>query len=189
MKKALITSVTAFAIILSAGTSTAGPLGDLGQHGFAPKVHSSVSQSVNHADGMTNTHHTTHSSGFDFDLHSERQLGQNNLSATLQNPAINSNWDWDFPDGDMIGIDAGEYTTDGSIHLNWEQNQDSQPLGQSVDPNQYLIGSVFIVAAGMGFMIKGLAELTYEIACPRGNLGPAECFAFWNAGKLGPVAM
>lgn len=52
MKKTLITSVTAFAIILSAGTSTAGPLRDHSQRGFAQKVHSSVSQTVNHADGM-----------------------------------------------------------------------------------------------------------------------------------------
>lgn len=189
MKKTLITSVTAFAIILSAGASTAGPLRDHGQRGFAHKVHSSVSQTVNHTDGMANTFQTTNSSGFSFDLLSERHLGQNNLSATLQYPAIDSNWSRDLPDVDLIGIDAGGYAFEDGTRLNWGQNQESQMLGQVEEDGRYLIGSVIIVAVGFGVIIEGFAETIYDIACPRGNLGPAECYQFWNAGELGPAAM
>ncbi|WP_271952787.1 hypothetical protein [Ruegeria faecimaris] len=121
MKKTLITSVTAFAIVLSAGTSTAGPLRDHSQRGFAHKVHSSVSQTVNHADGMANTYQTTNSSGFGFALPSERHLGQNNLSATQQNPAINPNWSWDLSDVNVIGTDTGGYAIEDGIRLNWGQ--------------------------------------------------------------------
>ncbi|WP_298934630.1 hypothetical protein [uncultured Ruegeria sp.] len=59
MKKTLITSVTAFAILLSAGTSMAGPLRDHGQRGFARDIRSSVSQARNQADGMAYTQRAT----------------------------------------------------------------------------------------------------------------------------------
>ncbi|WP_299546867.1 hypothetical protein [uncultured Tateyamaria sp.] len=59
MKKTLITSITAFAIVLSAGMSMAGPLGDHGFGGKAHDVRSSVSQAVKQADRTANTHQTT----------------------------------------------------------------------------------------------------------------------------------
>ncbi|WP_299546870.1 hypothetical protein [uncultured Tateyamaria sp.] len=55
MKKALITSVTAFAIVLNAGASMAGPLGGNGHRGFAPDVRASVSEARSHASGMAHT--------------------------------------------------------------------------------------------------------------------------------------
>ncbi len=167
----------------------AGPFGDHGQHGFAQKVHSSVAQRVNPADGMANTHQTTESSGFGFDSPSEHYFGRNNLSVNSQYPATNLNWSWGLPEVDEIGVDTGGYTIEDGMLLNWEQNKESQPLGQSADSGRYALGSVIIVAVGLGVVYKGFAELMYDIACPRGNLSPAECYLFWNAGKLGPAAM
>ncbi|KIC42194.1 hypothetical protein RA27_02015 [Ruegeria sp. ANG-R] len=50
MKKTLITSATAFAIVLSAGMSMAGPLRDHGQRGTVHDARSTISQAINHSD-------------------------------------------------------------------------------------------------------------------------------------------
>lgn len=50
MKKTLITSATAFAIVLSAGMSMAGPLRDHGQRGTVHDARSTISQAISHSD-------------------------------------------------------------------------------------------------------------------------------------------
>lgn len=62
MKKTLITSVTAFAIVLNAGVSMAGPLRGDGQRGQAQDIRASVSQALNHADGTANNNRATKTS-------------------------------------------------------------------------------------------------------------------------------
>ncbi len=59
MKKTLITSVTAFAFVVNAGMSVAGPLRDHGQSGFASKARTSVSQALNNSDWMPHTFQTS----------------------------------------------------------------------------------------------------------------------------------
>ncbi|ATF18013.1 hypothetical protein [Phaeobacter gallaeciensis] len=182
MTKPLVTIATTFALILSAGTSTAGPLPEHRQRGFSHNAHSSTSQTASHTDERTKSHQPKTSSDFGFDLRSDRHLGQYNLSATLQYPAVNSNWSWDLPAVDVTGLDAAGYASNDGIHLNWEKNQENQPLGYTPQEGRYLLGSVFLVAVGFGIIIEGTAEIIYDIYCPRGNLGPAECYVFWNAG-------
>ncbi len=58
MRKTLITSVTAFAIILSAGMSMAGPLRDHSQRSNAHDVRSAVSQTRTHGDTKPKYHQT-----------------------------------------------------------------------------------------------------------------------------------
>lgn len=58
MKKTLITSIAAFAIVLSTGTSMAGSLRDHVQRGHVPDVRPSVSQALSPDDGMVNTDQT-----------------------------------------------------------------------------------------------------------------------------------
>ncbi len=84
MKKTLISSVTAFAIVLSAGMAMAGPVRDHGQRGHAHHVRSTVSQAFNHADKMTKTHQSTNMADRSFDVTSKQDLGQTNLSSTQQ---------------------------------------------------------------------------------------------------------
>jgi hypothetical protein len=180
MKKKLITYVTAFAIILSAGTSTAGPLRETGQRGFAHKVYSSASQTFNHAYGTANNLQSTKSSGIYFDLPSKRNKGLNNLSATLQYSAISPSWSWDFSDLDVIGTDTGGYAIEEGIRLTWGPNQEGQLPGQVEEDGRYLIGSLFLVAVGYGVIVEGYLEIAYDIFCPRGNLSPIECYAFYN---------
>ncbi|KIC41106.1 hypothetical protein RA27_10715 [Ruegeria sp. ANG-R] len=154
MKKAIIASATVFALVASAGMSTAGPLRDHGQRGFAHNVHASVSQTLNHADGMANTHQTTKSSGFSFDLPSERHLGQNNRFATEQYPTINPNWGWDLSNADVIGNDAGGYAIEDDIRLNWGQNQVSPLLGQGEDDSRdarTVAAKAAVVAVAYGY--------------------------------------
>jgi len=55
MKKTLIISVTAIALVLSAGMSMAGPLRGHDQRGHAQNVRTTVSQAFNQSDGMGNT--------------------------------------------------------------------------------------------------------------------------------------
>ncbi|WP_282169996.1 autotransporter domain-containing protein [Ruegeria atlantica] len=54
MKKVMITSVTVFAIVASAGICMAGPSHGLGQRGYAKDVRSSVSQIRNHTAAESN---------------------------------------------------------------------------------------------------------------------------------------
>ncbi|AXT27662.1 hypothetical protein D1823_14470 [Ruegeria sp. AD91A] len=79
MKKTLITSVTAFAVVLSAGMSMAGPLGDHGLRGQAHDARSAVSQALNNADRMANTHQTTKMTDRGVDLLAEQDVGEENL--------------------------------------------------------------------------------------------------------------
>lgn len=81
MQKTLITSVTAFAITLSAGMSMAGPLRDHGQPGHAHGVSSTVSQVRTHAETKSKTHQTTKGSGVGSGLTSQPQLGQDRQDA------------------------------------------------------------------------------------------------------------
>ncbi len=84
MKKTLITSVTAFAIVLTAGMAMAGPLRDHGQRGLTHDARSSISQTRNHTDRTANTHQSTNLSDSSFELSSARDLGQTSLSSTQQ---------------------------------------------------------------------------------------------------------
>jgi len=150
MKKALITSITALAIILSAGTSTAGPLREHGQRGFAHKAHSSASQTFNNFYGTAKNLQTAKSSGTNFDLPSERIKGLNNLSATLQNPAINPSWSWDLSNVGLTGTDTAGYAFENGTHLNWGPTQEGLLPGQVEEDGRYLLGALFLVAVGYG---------------------------------------
>jgi len=84
MKKTLITSVTAFAIVLSAGMAMAGPLRDHSQRGPTRDVRSPVSQTRNYIDRTANTHQSTNLADSSFELSSARDLGQTNPSSMQQ---------------------------------------------------------------------------------------------------------
>ncbi|WP_170410358.1 hypothetical protein [Ruegeria atlantica] len=182
MKKTLITCITAFAIILSAGTSTAGPLREHGQRGFAPKVHSSASQKINRADGIANTFQATQSSGFSFDMPSERHLGQNNRYSPQQYPAINPNWSWDLSNVGLTGTDTAGYAFENGTHLNWGPTQEGLLPGQVEEDGRYLLGALFLVAAGYGAEVVGTIEGIYDILCLDGRIGPVECYEIYNGG-------
>ncbi|WP_170347518.1 hypothetical protein [Ruegeria atlantica] len=72
MQKTMITATTVFALVVSAGASMAGPLGDHGFNGKAHDASSAVSQAHNSADLGDHTHQTD--PGFD--------SGQENSSST-----------------------------------------------------------------------------------------------------------
>lgn len=76
MQKTLITSVTAFAIILSAGMSMAGPSPDHGQRGHAHDVSTTVSQGRTHTETKSKTHQATKESGVGSGLTSQPAVGQ-----------------------------------------------------------------------------------------------------------------
>ncbi|MFS4579741.1 hypothetical protein [Phaeobacter sp. C3_T13_0] len=59
MQKTMITTATVAALVLSTGTSMAGPLGGNGNRAFTQDVRSSVSQTLSQFDQSTLAHQTT----------------------------------------------------------------------------------------------------------------------------------
>ncbi|UWR96392.1 hypothetical protein [Phaeobacter inhibens] len=89
MKKTLITSVTALAIVLNAGMSMAGPLNGQSFGGKAHDVRASVTQAFDHQ--------TDHGFG----------LSQNNLSSTQPQSTYGTNWSSELPDEVVVEIQDG----------------------------------------------------------------------------------
>lgn len=89
MKKTLITSVTALAIVLNAGMSMAGPLNGQSFGGKAHDVRASVAQAFDHQ--------TDHGFG----------LSQNNLSSTQPQSTYGTNWSSELPNVVVIDIHDG----------------------------------------------------------------------------------
>jgi len=111
MKKTLITSVTAFAIVLTAGMAMAGPLCDQGQRGNTHDGRLSVSQAFNHIDSKANDFQSGTLTDSGFDVPAKYDLGQTNLSSTQQQSTYGTNWSSDLPNVVTIGIaDGGSYT-------------------------------------------------------------------------------
>ena len=96
MKKTLITSLTALAIVLNAGMSMAGPLGDHAFRGPTHDVRSSVSQALDTADLGANTHQIDRS----------YNLGQNTLSSAQHEPGDTINVQIQLPNFDPDGDQA-----------------------------------------------------------------------------------
>ncbi|NVO58665.1 hypothetical protein HW561_23115 [Rhodobacteraceae bacterium B1Z28] len=105
MKKAMIASATVLALVVSAGTSMAGPLRDQGQRGFAQEVRSSVSQARGHAGTKVKTHQTTNLTDSGAHLTSKHDLGQMSQSLTQQNSTYGSTGGSQFPNVVVIPID------------------------------------------------------------------------------------
>ncbi|WP_170347515.1 hypothetical protein [Ruegeria atlantica] len=103
MKKTLITSVTAFAIVLCAGMSMAGPLGGNGQRGFAKDVRSTVSQAFDQQ--------STNMNDRGLELSSKQDLGEMKLTSTQQTGAYGSSWSSELPNVVVIPVEGdGSYT-------------------------------------------------------------------------------
>ncbi len=112
MNKTLIASVTALAIVLSAGMSMAGPLRDHGRGRNVHDVRSTISQAFNHADRMAKTHQSTNMADRSFDVTSTQDLSQTNLSLTQEQSMYGTNWSSELPSvvGITIAGDDGSYT-------------------------------------------------------------------------------
>ena len=111
MKKTLITSVTALAIVLSAGMSMAGPVRDHGQRGNVHDARSTISQSISHADRMAKTHQSNNMADRSFDVTSKQDLGQENLSSTQQQSTYGTNWSSELPSVVAITVTENGNTT------------------------------------------------------------------------------
>ncbi|KIC39867.1 hypothetical protein RA27_16295 [Ruegeria sp. ANG-R] len=107
MKKTLITSVTALAIVLSAGMSMAGPSRAHGNHGRAHDVRSSISQTLNQSGKIINTEQTNNLTDRSLDFSPKHSLGQSNLSSAQPYPVFNPKWSARLPDVDVIWVDDG----------------------------------------------------------------------------------
>ncbi|UWR91230.1 hypothetical protein K4K96_10945 [Phaeobacter inhibens] len=90
MKKTLITSATALAIVLNAGMSMAGPLDDHSFGGKAHDVRSSVSQAFDHETTVRS-----------FDP------SQKNLSWTQSQSQYGTSWSSELPDEVVVEIQDG----------------------------------------------------------------------------------
>ncbi|MES0863363.1 hypothetical protein ABLN87_13485 [Ruegeria sp. SCPT10] len=77
MKKAMITTATMFALVVSSGMSMAGPLRDHAQRGHAQDVRSTVSQAHTHAETKSKTQQTTKGSGHSSGLASQPSVDDN----------------------------------------------------------------------------------------------------------------
>ncbi|WP_282170415.1 hypothetical protein [Ruegeria atlantica] len=111
MEKTLITSVTALAIVLSAGMSMAGPLRDHGRGGNVHDVRSTISQAISHSDRIAKTQQSNSMADGRFAVSSKQDLGQTNLSSTQQQSTYGTNWSSELPNVVAIGIaDGGSYT-------------------------------------------------------------------------------
>jgi len=92
MKKTLISSVTAFAIVLSAGMALAGPVRDHGQRGHAHDVRSSASQTLSHTNRIENDRITATPTERSIELTSKQSLGPNSLSSAQQKNTYGADW-------------------------------------------------------------------------------------------------
>jgi len=82
MKKVMITTATAFALVLSAGMSMAGPLRDHGQRSNAHDVRSAVSQTRTHADTKSKYHQTIKKTARGYGSTSENSIDEDCVDAS-----------------------------------------------------------------------------------------------------------
>ena len=106
MKKVLITSAAAFAVILSAGVSMAGPLNGHGQRTHAHDVRSAVSQTRTHADTKSKYHQTIKKPARGYGSTSENSIDEDCVDAFAGDDASDD-------DGVVVGNDE-----DGDIDQN-----------------------------------------------------------------------
>ncbi|MEW2915830.1 hypothetical protein AB1A64_02050 [Ruegeria sp. ANG10] len=102
MKKTLITSITAFAIVLSAGMAVAGPLRDHGHGGFTSDARSSVSQAFDHTYRKATDLQSSTRTDCGFDALAKYDLGQSNLSSTRQQSTYGTSWNSELPSVSVI---------------------------------------------------------------------------------------
>lgn len=120
MKKTLITSVTAFAIVLSAGASMAGPRNDHGQ--FAKAANHTTSLSAQ--QGAQNSSDRSHYTG----MKSLGRLQADNTYGTIQQTAEQKAHDMS---GDTY-IGAFAFAVGASLEFKaWKDNPSKPPIGRN----------------------------------------------------------
>jgi hypothetical protein len=130
MKRAMISSATLLALVVSAETSMAGPLLDQSHRGFAQDVRSSVSQARGHAGTKAKTHQTNNLTDSGAHLTTKYDLGQKDRPLTQQNSTYGSSGGSQLPyvviipghDGDdftvIFGKESGPDLTDQPVIWN-----------------------------------------------------------------------